>query len=179
MKGLRHNGFIMYGKSFESKYSGSMVGAGAMRFAVLDYVITMQKPSREWGSVVEINPVLLAVIIGEKQADIEEAIGFLCAPDLKSRSKEEGGRRMVKVGEFLYRVVNGAKYRAIRDEEERRTQNREAQRRFVDKKGRRKSMDMPSSAGYKAAEAAAVKGFEDGRLDENFVTKVIDGCHGT
>ena len=123
----------MYGKSYESKYSGSMVGAGAMRFAVLDYVITMQKPSREWGSVVEINTVLLSVILGETQAAVEEAVGFLCSPDPKSRSKEKEGRRMVKVGEFLYQVVNGAKYRAIRDEEERRTQNREAQRRFVSK----------------------------------------------
>ncbi len=130
----------MYGKSFESKYTGSMVGAGAMRFAVLDFVITTQKPSREYGSVVEINPVLLAAILGESVEDVNDSINFLCSPDPKSRSKEEEGRRMVKLGEFIYRVVNGAKYRAIRDEEERRTQNREAQRRFVAKKGRRRQV---------------------------------------
>lgn len=128
----------MFGKSFESKYTGSMVGAGAMRFAVLDFVITTQKPSREWGSVVEINPVLLGAILGESVEDVGEAIDFLCAPDPNSRSKEEEGRRMVKLGEFLYRVVNGAKYRAIRDEEARRTQNREAQRRFLEKKSKRR-----------------------------------------
>ena len=128
----------MFGKSFESKYTGSMVGAGAMRFAVLDFVITTQKPSREHGSVVEINPILLAAILGETVEDVNEAISFLCSPDANSRSKEEDGRRMVKIGEFIYRVVNGAKYRAIRDEEERRTQNREAQRRFVEKKINRK-----------------------------------------
>ncbi len=138
----------MFGKSYESKYTGSLVGAGAMRFAVWDFVITTQKPSREWGSVVEVNPILLAAILGESVEDVSEAIEFLCKPDLKSRSKGEGGRRMVKLGEFLYRVVNGAKYRAMRDNEERRTQNREAQRRFVQKK---RGIPLPGEARYVAA----------------------------
>lgn len=154
----------MFGKSFESKYTGSMVGAGAMRFAVLDFVITTQKPSREFGSVVEINPILLAAILGEKVEDVNEAISFLCAPDANSRSKEEEGRRMVKLGEFLYRVVNGAKYRAIRDEEERRTQNREAQRRFVAKKSKRKPSRRIISD-YDAGERRFVKAFEAGDVE--------------
>lgn len=113
-----------------------------MRFAVLDFVITTQKPSREHGSVVEINPVLLGAILGESVEDVNEAINFLCSPDKHSRSKEEDGRRMVKLGEFLYRVVNGAKYRAIRDEDQRRTQNREAQRRFNNKKRPVEALNM-------------------------------------
>jgi hypothetical protein len=126
--------FLMFGKLFESLYSGSMVGAGAVRFAVWGFVIATQKPSRQYGSVVELNPRLLSAILGEAEKDVAEAIDFLCQPDPFSRSKEQDGRRLVRLGQFLFQVVNGAKYRAIRDEETRRTQNREAQRRFLAKK---------------------------------------------
>lgn len=124
----------MFGKTFEAKYTGSMVGSGAMVFAVWDFVITMQRPSREHGSTVEVNPALLAFVLGEPVSAVEAALDKLCQPDPKSRTKVEEGRRLVRLGEFLYRVVNGAKYRAIRDEETRRTQTREAQRRFVSKR---------------------------------------------
>lgn len=118
-----------------------MVGAGAINFAVLDFVITCQKPSREYGSVVEINPVLLSAILGEKVEAVQGAIDFLLAPDPRSRTKKQDGRRLVRLGEYLYQVVNGAKYRAIRDEEERRTQNREAQATFREKKKSNSSAD--------------------------------------
>jgi hypothetical protein len=117
----------------------------------MGYVIAAQRPHREMGSVVELNPVLLAAMIGEKAEDVEKGIKFLCSPDKSSRSKEEEGRRLVEVGPFLYRVVNGAKYRAIRDEETRLEQLRTAQRTHREKK--RKGELKPTklrieSAGY-------------------------------
>lgn len=117
----------MYGKHFASMYSGSMVGRGAVVFAVMGYVIANMKPDAEVGMQVELNALLLGAILGEQPADIEAAIEFLAGPDPASRSKEEGGRRLVRLGQFDYKVVNGLKYRGIRDERDRREYNRVAQ----------------------------------------------------
>lgn len=124
----------MYGKIFSSMYEGSMIGAGAVTFAVMGYVIANGMPDRSVGMQVELNPKLLAFILGESQEDVKKAIDKLCRPDPNSRSKEEEGRRLVRIGEFSYKVVNGQKYRDIRNEEERRIQNRIAKRRERERK---------------------------------------------
>ena len=124
----------MYGKIFESLFTGSLVGAGAEVFAVMSYVIANQRPDRELGSYVELNPKLLAVIIGESEAVIEAAIKVLCDADPNTTTPGHQGKRLISVSRFGYQVVNGAKYRAIRDEEDRRRQNREAKRRERAKK---------------------------------------------
>jgi len=77
----------------------------------------------------EINPALLAAMIGEPVERIQAAIDFLLSPDPNSRSSEEEGRRIVHEGAFSYRVVNHERYRAARSEEARRAQNRDAKRR--------------------------------------------------
>ena len=143
----------MYGKHFRSMYSGSMVGAGAPVFAVLGYVISNMVPQPSVGAQVELNPKLLAFIIGEKEEVIEKAIRKLCAPDPHSRTKEEDGRRLIRLGEFDYRVVNGAKYIAIRDEEERLESNR--QRQAAHRAALKRSIPM-------AGEALAIKALENG-----------------
>jgi hypothetical protein len=84
-----------------------------MTFAVWGYVLAKMRPER--GTEVfrlEINPMLLGAILGEKPEDVEEVINKLCSPDERSRSNGEEGRRLVREGQFLYRVVNGAKYNA-------------------------------------------------------------------
>lgn len=124
----------MYGKHFASMYKGSMVGAGAPVFAVMGYVVSNMVPDKEVGYQVELNPILLGTILGEKVEVIEKAIAFLCKPDVKSRSKDDYGRRLVRLGEFDYRVVNGVKYAMIVNEELRREQNRIRQRRWVEKR---------------------------------------------
>jgi hypothetical protein len=126
---------MMYGKHFKTMYGGSMVGAGACVFALMGYIIANQEPDRKVGSQVRLNPMLLSTIFGESVAAIEKAIGFLCAPDPKSSSPEQGGRRLIKVGQFDYQVVTGAKYMAIRNGDERRESNRDAKRRERAKKG--------------------------------------------
>lgn len=124
---------LMFGKSFESMYEGSMVGAGAVKFAVWGYVITKMRPDAELGAVVSLNSRLIAPILGESVELVQDAIEWLCSPDPNSRTKIEEGRRLVQLGQFDYQVVNGAYYRALRDEESRRKQLREAQQRFRDK----------------------------------------------
>ena len=105
----------MYGKHFQSTYTGSMVGAGPVVFAVWGYVIAHTRDS-----LVELNPVLLAAILGCPAGDIESAINFLCLPDSRSRSKISNGQRLIKEGEFIYRVPTHSKYRSIRNDEDRR-----------------------------------------------------------
>ena len=123
----------MYGKHFASMYEGSMRGRGSCFFAVWGYVISHFVPDRKTGAQVELNAEIIGFLIGEKVENVQVAIAQMCAPDPKSRSKEREGRKLVKLGEYTYQVVNGEKYRAMRDEEKRREQNRESQRKHRDK----------------------------------------------
>jgi hypothetical protein len=116
----------MYGKHYESMYDGSLVGSGSHVFAVMGYVIAKQKPNREFGSVVRLNPLILAPIIGETKERIVAAIELLCAPDAKTTTPDEEGRRLVQIGPFDYRVVNGEKYRNMQNEKDRQEQFRQA-----------------------------------------------------
>lgn len=125
---------MTYGKLFSSLYTGSMIGAGAVPFALMPYIISNANPDRTHGGYIELNPVLLSAIIGVSEKEIEEGIEFLCAPDPKSRTPDEDGRRLIQISPFAYRVVNYAKYKAIRDEEDRREQNRLSQETFRKKK---------------------------------------------
>jgi len=110
----------LYGKHFESMYTGSMFGVGPTVFAVWGYVISHTKKD----GYIELNPQLLGAVIGCSVEEIETAIEFLCNPDGRSRSKDEDGRRMIREGEFDYRVVNYTSYRNILNEDERRAYNR-------------------------------------------------------
>lgn len=150
----------IYGKTFSSMYERSMVGAGAAAFAVWGYVIANQTPDKVVGMQVTLNPKLLAVIIGEPESVIDGAIKFLCAPDPKSTTPDDGGRRLVKVGMFDYRVVNGKKYASIRDEEERREKNRI---RMEEKRGgTKKRIPRATGSGPDVFERAAEKKIADG-----------------
>lgn len=156
----------MYGKHFGSMYEGSMVGAGSHIFAVMGYVIAKQVPDRAVGSQVRLNPELLALILGDTPKRMQEAIDYLCAPDPKSNTPTSEGRRLVKIGAFDYQVVNGAKYRAIRDEEARRASNREAKRRERAKKVR--GGPLPGEHSHAMAEETG-----DQRAADNVVTGAL------
>lgn len=115
----------MYGKSYESQYEGSLVGAGLNVFAVWGYIITKCRTG-----TMEINPKLLSFILGGTEKEIEDALTFLQEPDPASRSSKEGGRRLVKEGQYQYRVVNWEEYNRIRSEADRREYNRIKQAEF-------------------------------------------------
>lgn len=140
----------MYGKAYESMYEGSMIGAGINVFAVWNWVIAKVR-----NGVIEINPKLLAFTLGGKEADVEGALKFLCAPDLESRSKLEGGRRLVREGQFQYRVVNWEFYQQIRNEEDRREYNRMKQAQYRAKIRLKNGKPLPG-------EVAAVRAHGDG-----------------
>lgn len=130
-------------------YEGSMIGAGVHVFAVWNYVIAKTRRG-----VIELNPKMLAFILGGTMAEVEDAIKILCAPDAQSRSKNENGRRLVREGEFQYRVVNWEKYNGIKTETDRREYNRVKQQEYRAKK-------KPGS-GPSAVERREIKEVEDG-----------------
>ena len=141
----------MFGKLYEKTYEGSMVGAGSHVFAVWGYAVSKQKPDRSVGSIVTLNPILLAAVIGDTVERMEAAIGYLCAPDPKTSTPGEEGKRLIRIGQFDYRVVNGPMYRQIRDENDRREQNRLAQERFRKKKSLPTSVPSGREQRYEAA----------------------------
>lgn len=140
----------MYGKFFASAFTGSMMASGAEVFAVWAYVIANAVNSR-----VELNPALLAAVIGSTPDRMAAAIEKLCAPDANSRSPGNEGRRLIREGQFQYYIPNHEKYRSIRNEDERREYNREAKRRERAKSAGVKPgvIDMSAVSAHTEAEA--------------------------
>lgn len=115
----------MFGKFFAQTFTGSMFGKGPVIFSVWSYIIA----NKDENGILELNPSLLAAIIGEcTEEDIEAAIEFLAAPDPRSRSKKLDGRRIVQEGELQWQVVNNEEYREIARREQLRESNRERKR---------------------------------------------------
>jgi hypothetical protein len=79
----------------------------------------------------------LAAVLGTNDAAVADAIAKLCAPDPASRNPELDGRRLVHEHGFQYRVTSHEIYRAVRNEEDRRAYNRDAQRRSREKKAKK------------------------------------------
>lgn len=136
----------MFGKIFESMFTGSMVGKGSPFFAVWAYVIAHAVPDSKVGTQVELNPAIIGFLLGEPVETVERVLREMQEPDLKSRTQDEQGRKLVPLGGYSYRVVNGAKYRAMRDQAARREQNRRAQAVFRDKKVLKRSQLGPGEA---------------------------------
>ena len=105
----------MYGRHFESMYTGSMYGQGYGLFAIWGWVI-----SHERGGIVEINLKMLADLFGESIESVSTLVNKLCEPDDDSRSTAQEGRRLERIGQFAYQVVNAAEYAKIASEADRR-----------------------------------------------------------
>jgi len=97
-----------YAKVFRTMYTGSLYGAGMHVFAVWGWVLAHKNAE----GIVEVNPRLVGGELGGTVEQVGSALDYLMAPDPESRSKEDDGCRLVKVGQFEYQVVNHAKYRA-------------------------------------------------------------------
>lgn len=113
----------MFGKWFAQAYTGSMMGSGSHVFAVWGWVVANAGKD----GVLEINPKLLAAVIGDDESRIRDALDYLQSPDSSSRTRAEDGRRIVHVDAFTYRIVNHEKYRAKLSADERREYQRRKQ----------------------------------------------------
>lgn len=169
----------MYGKHFAAMYCGSMVGAGFGAYSVMGYVIANMKRDSVVGFQVDLNATLLATTFGEPKEAIQKAIDYLCAPDPDTRTPGDDGRRIIKVGTFSYRVVNGVHYDEIRNEEHRREQNRQAQARFRAKNPSKQKRRNPNKGAFDAYEPIAVAAHDagDDKAFDQAVTASLPPSH--
>lgn len=140
-----------------------MVGSGPTVFAVWAYVI-----ANAYDSIVELNPTLLAAILGTTYEDIEKALTFLTSPDPHSRNQEHEGRRLIHRTAFAYFVPSWEKYDAIRNEEERREYMKEymRERRKLTKVNRKPQLAMLAPSASASALTLPLSRGRPGGLDE-------------
>ena len=127
-----------------------MVGAGAHVFALMAYIISHMQPDKEREEHVKLNPDVLGPIIGESTQRMQDAIDYLCAPDPKTSTPGNEGRRLVKVVPYLYWVVNGKYYREIINEADRRAKaaHRQAKHRELHPKPKKPRTPAQVKAAY-------------------------------
>lgn len=122
----------MYAKLFTSIFQGTMRGNS---HALL--VFTNLLAHADAHGIADIHPRAISEEVGLTLEQTKDALLYLEQQDLESRSPEMGGRRIVRMDghrEWGWQVVNYLKYRAIRNEDDRREQNRIAQKKWRESK---------------------------------------------
>ncbi len=121
----------MYAKLFTSIYQGTLRGNSHGLLVFTNLLAHCDKDG-----TVDMHPRAIAEEVGLTVDQVRSALVVLESPDDESRSPEEQGRRIVRLDahrDWGWVVVNYAKYRAIRSEDDRREQNRLAQERWRNK----------------------------------------------
>lgn len=137
----------MYAKLFTSIYQGTLRGNS---HGLLVFTNLLAHADRE--GFADIHPRAISEEVGLTLEEVKAAIAVLESPDDESRSPEEQGRRIVRMDEHRiwgWKIVNYVKYRSIRDEDDRREQNRIAQANWRAKQADSKQR-KPESATVKA-----------------------------
>jgi hypothetical protein len=114
----------LYAKVFRTLWTGSLV---AKPDEQLVFVFLLANSDAD--GQVDVHPEVISALTGIGLDRTRAALSFLEAIDPHSRSPEEDGLRIVPLDDrgWGWQVVNHATYRAIRDEDARRRQNRESQ----------------------------------------------------
>jgi hypothetical protein len=121
----------MYAKLFASLYQGTLRGKPN---EILVFTNMLAHADRE--GYVDKHFRAIADEVGISAEDVRAAVGVLESPDNESRSPELEGRRITRVNDHRawgWKIVNYRKYREIRNDEDRREQNRAAQERWREK----------------------------------------------
>lgn len=142
----------MYVKLFASIYQGTLRGNS---HGLLVFTNLLAHADRD--GIVDIHPRAIAEEVGLPSDQVRAALDVLESPDDESRSPEEQGRRIIRVDEHRawgWRIVNYSKYRAIRSEDDRREQNRQAQERWRLKNNKSKPRKPRSAQAEAEAEAS-------------------------
>lgn len=121
---------------------------------------------------VDKHPRCISEEVGIPEDQVRAALRELEAPDPESRSEAHEGRRLLRMDDHRdwgWFVVNGAYYDGLRNSEERRIQNLEAQARRRRKltviKSQQESADV-SNGHHESAESAPVSGSGAGSVKE-------------
>ena len=122
----------MYAKLFTSIYQGTMRGNS---HALL--VFTNLLAHSDAHGIADIHPRAISEEVGLTLEETKDALLYLEKQDPESRSPEMDGCRIVRMDghrEWGWQVVNYIKYRAIRNEDDRKEQNRIAQKKWRESK---------------------------------------------
>jgi hypothetical protein len=112
----------MYVKLFRSIFQGTLRGNSN---GLLVFTNLLANCDRD--GVVDVHPRAIAEEVGLDVETVRAVLVDLESPDAESRTPDEEGRRIVRMDEHRvwgWRVVNYGKYRAIKNEEDRREANR-------------------------------------------------------
>ena len=101
-----------------------MFGAGMHVFAVWNYIIA----NSDAKGYAEINPRMIAATLGGTPTEVQSAIDYLSSSDENSRNPDEEGRRIVREGQFMYRIVSYMRYRDVRNAEAKKEYDRNYRR---------------------------------------------------
>lgn len=145
----------MYVKLFASLYQGTLRGR-----ADEILVFTNLLAHADQHGVVDKHWKAIADETGLDKDRVEAAIKNLESPDAESRSPEMGGCRIVRLDEHRawgWQIVNYGKYRAIRNEDDRREQNRIAQEKWRNKQHKPRSSNAEADTDTEADTEASYK----------------------
>lgn len=121
----RLTGVYVYAKLFTSIYQGTLRGNSHGLLVFTNLLAHADMAGR-----VDIHPRAIAEEVGLTVDEVKATLLVLESPDDESRSPEEQGRRIVRLDEHRawgWLIVNYVKYRSIRNEDDRREQNRRSQ----------------------------------------------------
>lgn len=121
---------MAYGKIWSSMFTGSLYGSGATELALMAYCVACA----DIRDRLDLNPKMLAAVLGCEEDAVVKAIKFLSSPDEESRSKKNKGRRIVKEGEYQYYVPNRAKYCMMQSDVDAQKTSRKSTRKYNAKK---------------------------------------------
>lgn len=117
----------MYAKVFRSLWDGTLAESW-QGWAVFVFLLA----HADADGVVDMTPAAISRRSGLPMGEVLEGLGMLEAPDPASRSEAEEGRRLLRLDshrDWGWSIVNYQSYRALRDPEMVRAQNRERQER--------------------------------------------------
>lgn len=132
----------MYCKLFVSLYQGTLRGQSHEILVFTNLLAHADAQGR-----VDKHFRAIADEVGLTVDEVRAAIEVLESPDPESRNPDFEGARLIRLDEHRvwgWKIVSYAKYRSIRNEEDRRTANREAQQRWRDKQ-RKKNVSTVST----------------------------------
>jgi hypothetical protein len=118
----------VFAKIFAQIFDSSIAGDYAVRHVFMDLLVLADRDG-----VVDMTLDAISRRTNVPEEMVAHAIAELMKPDRKSRSHEEGGKRLVALDshrDWGWQIVNFEHYRAIRDEESRKTYFRDYKRQY-------------------------------------------------
>lgn len=118
----------MYGKIFASMYDGTLVEDWQTRLVFIDMIVLCDPDG-----YLDMTPEALSRRTNVPLDIIKKAIKELEASDLKSRSNQDNGARIIRTDEHRdwgWQIVNHEKYKALQDMDTVRAQTKERTRKY-------------------------------------------------